>query len=90
MAILLLLLILLEYFRNRGEGCGIPVIFWIEIFFVILLTKSIFDLNVIWVMRVSYRMRMPFFITSWIIFTTGLAAWTVYGYFLYFSDRNDC
>uniref|UniRef100_A0A7S3FZK8 RING-type domain-containing protein n=1 Tax=Strombidium rassoulzadegani TaxID=1082188 RepID=A0A7S3FZK8_9SPIT len=88
--ILLILLLVLEYFRNNGNQCGIPLLFWLEIFFVIALSRSIFNLNIIWIVRYRYNWRIPFYIGSFLFFTALLVAWIIYGYVLYFSPDNDC
>ena len=36
--ILAIIIVVLEYFKHHGNQCGIAVYFWLEIFFVILLT----------------------------------------------------
>jgi hypothetical protein len=88
--ILLLLILIFEYYKSYGNQCGIPLVLWIEIFFIILLTKSFFNLNIIWISRFYYSWRVPFLIVSWVLFTGALVGWIIYGYVLYFSDSNDC
>lgn len=89
-SILLIIVLICEICRHNTKGCGIPVIFWIEIFFVIWLTKSTFGLNIIWILRTHYQYRIHFYIITWLIFTAILVAWIIYGYVIYFSDDNDC
>ena len=89
-SILLIIVLICELSRRGNKGCGIPVIFWIEIFFVIWLSKSTFGLNIIWILRTHYEYRIHFYIITWLLFTAILVAWIIYGYVIYFSDDNDC
>lgn len=89
-SILLIIILITEISRRNSKGCGIPVILWIEIFFIIYLTKSTFGLNIIWILRTHYDYRIHFYIFTWLLFTAILVAWIIYGYIIYFSDDNDC
>ena len=53
-SILLVIVLITEICRRNSEGCGIPVILWIEIFFIIVFIKSTFGLNIIWILRYQY------------------------------------
>jgi hypothetical protein len=40
-----IIILILEYYRVNGSQCGIPVVFWIEFVFILLLVQSAFALN---------------------------------------------
>lgn len=88
--ILAVIIVILEYFKHHGNSCGIPLLLWIEIFFIILLTQSTFRLNLLWIMRVNPDARVWFFIIVFIVWWFFISVWTVYGYIIYSSDDNDC
>ena len=90
MALVLITVLVIEVFRADGETCGIPLYLWIEVFFIIWGSKSVFDLNLIWIVRYRHRWIPEFLILSFLITCAALAGWTIYGYCIYFSDNNDC
>ena len=71
-------------------SCGIPVITWVEIFFVIYLGMSIFGLFLLIVLYNCYNDHIKWQIGLYVTFGVLLLAWTIYGYVIYFSDDNDC
>jgi hypothetical protein len=88
--ILLIIILIAEFYKKTGVSCGIPVITWVEIFFVIYLGMSIFGLFLLIVLYNCYNDTMKWQIGLYVTFGVLLLAWTIYGYVIYFSDDNDC
>jgi len=86
-----LLVLISDIYRVKTDPCGIDVIFWCEIFFALLLAKTImvffawFAIN-----SCSGTCISKYYITMSILFGVLIFGWVVYGSVLYFSDDNDC
>ena len=80
-----------EVYRQRGIECGIPVILWVEIFFILYLgSQIIMNALFLFVLHHDWNGRMKYLIASYIVFAIIILAWTIYGYVLYFGSDNDC
>lgn len=88
--ILLIILLIAEYYKKTGVSCGIPVILWVEIFFAIYLGLFIFNLFMLIVLYNCYNDHIKYQIAMYIVFGVLLFAWLIYGYVIYFSEDNDC
>ena len=91
-----LTLVLIVYFfesaKDSGAICGIPVIWWSEIWFLIALCTS--DLMMISsLVAWCYKDPNKEFEANEIVFPFAfftMTAWTSYGFVLYTSDDNNC
>ena len=63
---------------------------WIIAFFVIWLSKSLFNLFKIPVLRRNYENRVSFSATLFVIMNGFLVIWLIVGNVFWFSDNNDC
>jgi hypothetical protein len=88
--ILLIIILIAEFYKKTGVSCGIPVITWVEIFFVIYLGMSVLALFLLIVLYNCYNDMLKWQIGFYVFFGVLLLAWTIYGYVIYFSDDNDC
>jgi len=87
---LLIIVLIAEYYKKSGVSCGIPVITWVEIFFVIYLGMSICGLFLLIVLYTCYNDHVKWQIGLYVTFGLLLLGWTIYGYVIYFSADNDC
>ena len=88
--LLVIVILILEYYKKSGNKCGIPLYLWIEIWFVIFFTQSTIRLNVLWIQRCRPNAVLPFIIIVFVIWLFFYAIWSVYGFYIYSSDDNDC
>jgi hypothetical protein len=76
---------------KKHQGCGIPVYWWIIIYFLIALIAIT---GLLFVPCCFTRERssciLPALISLFLIQLWGQAIWSIYGHSLYFSDDNDC
>ena len=80
-----------EYYRKTDEVCGIPVIWWSEIFIIIYLFQGILQINVIWMARTQFFELVPLYqILVPVTIMFAISGWTIYGIVLFNSKKNDC
>jgi hypothetical protein len=78
-----------EAWRRTHEGCGFPLLLWIEIFFGILLFWEC--LHLINICLLNHPDVQSVYIPTYNFFIAFLAGgWVIWGYMLYFSEQNDC
>jgi heme/copper-type cytochrome/quinol oxidase subunit 4 len=82
--------LILEIARNTTEGCGIPVIPFLEVFFIAVCIQGIIGLVYLIILRRCYSSRFIFKIVMAIIFLIIIVAIIIWGYIIYFSEENDC
>ena len=88
--ILVVLILVCEITRRRGNHCGIPVQIWVELIFIILLVYVLLTLNELWIIRCNRRAVIPHALILGVLFLIVLSALTIWGYVIYFSDDNNC
>ena len=77
--------------KNESEGCGIDVFFWLQVHLGLVLLGGILFLPVLCYLRYNHPAKaLCMFLVIALILLIAIAAWIVYGYFIYFSDNNDC
>lgn len=81
---------ILDSYNYKEHQCGIPVIWWIQVLFLISYGKGIVDLNLIWIARVRYSWVLRYRILSMLCQSVLGMVWTIYGFQLYFSADNNC
>jgi len=89
--ICVIIIIAAELSKNK-EPCGINVIFWVEIFWIIILVRSVLVLQIVWIVRCEVS-PVFIFIYYGVVYVLALivaVAWLIYGYTIYFSPENDC
>ena len=91
MAMLSGIILLLETNAKLGvRSCGIPIVFWLDIFFLLFGLRSFGQLMKIYVIRNFYS-RVVYFDVMKLVFIDGfLIGWLIYGNFLYYSPKNNC
>jgi hypothetical protein len=89
--VLILIITIIELCHYYGNNCGIPLHLWLDVYFIIIFSRAIF---IDWfdVFIIGYR---PFWMFDWecikiALILTVIVAWLIYGYFIYFSDDNNC
>ena len=90
MLLLLLFEWILQDYKREVHGCGIPVIWWIQVLFVIQYGRVLIDLNLLWIVRIRRNWALWFRLLTFFLQQFLSATWTIYGMNLYFSDKNDC
>ncbi len=89
--VLIFIITIIELCHHFGSDCGIPVHLWLDVYFIIVFIRY---LTIDWldVFVVGYR---PFWMFDWecikiSLVLTATVAWIIYGYYIYFSDDNNC
>ena len=80
----------LEYYRRHDNDCGIPVKWWVEIWFIIPLCFLFLQLQELWMLKCCRTWVMPYMITCIVLYLLAFAVLTLHGLGIYFSDDNDC
>lgn len=88
--ILIVIIIICEVTRRRGNKCGIPVQLWVELVFIILLVYVLLTLNELWIIRCNRGCVIPHAIILVAVLLLAYAALTIWGYVIYFDDDNNC
>ena len=70
--------------------CGIPILNWEIVFFIILGLKSVGNLIRILLIRNFSRFNTVYSIVSYIIIDGFYIGWLIYGNILFYSSKNDC
>ena len=90
-----LLFFVITYFGeyvNVENLCGIPVISWIEGFFIVICSlgcSMVIMMAVALITRDSNKTGIALFVLIFIWLYT-MAGWTIYGYKLFNSEENNC
>jgi len=85
----LIIIIVAEWWRRTHTACGIPVVLWCEIAFVILLVTEFLQLPILCMLQNPGRI-VCYVATYMIIALLVFFGWIIYGYSIYFADENDC
>ena len=72
------------------KGCGIPVREWLIGFFVLYFSRSSFQMIKIAVLTHAYEWRTVYDVCAFTVTNGCMGGWIVYGFVLYYSDKNDC
>lgn len=70
--------------------CGIPVLSWLEVFFLIFGVRSLSQLLRIYVIRNFYSFRAKYEIGRLVVIDGAIIGWLIYGNALYYSKKNNC
>jgi hypothetical protein len=82
---------LLQINKNLAKrDCGIPIVQWLDIFFMLFGLRSLYQLMKIWVIRHFYSRIFCFDIAKLVFVDGFMVAWLVYGNYLYYSPKNNC
>ena len=81
---------MLEYYRRHDHDCGIPVKWWVEIWFIIPAVYLFLQLQELWILKCARSSVIPYAITCYVLLLLAYAVLTMYGLAIYFSDDNDC
>lgn len=85
----MLILILIIHF-GKNASCGIPILTWTIVYFVILGVRSIANFLKIFVIRFWVQHLNRYSLWSFIIVDGTFLGWLIYGNFIFYSDANDC
>ena len=88
--ILICIIFTIEFFHAKGHECDIPLYLWLDIFFAIVVLKALMEVNMFWIVRCKPNWLVGFAALVFVIWLAILSAWIIYGYFIYFSDYNNC
>lgn len=80
----------LYYCEQNMAKCGIPVRWWLEIFFIMYFSRSSFQMIKILVLSYLYEWKTWYDIGAFTVTNGCMAGWLIYGFVLYYSDANDC
>lgn len=75
---------------KKKTSCGIPVMYWLEMFFIIFGLRSLSQLARIYVIQNFYRFRQRYELSRLVLIDGAIIAWLVYGNTLFYSKKNDC
>lgn len=76
--------------QGKIVKCGIPEVFWLQVFFILFGVRSFCNLMKIYVMRYMPRSGIRYEILKLVTIDGCLLGWLVYGNMIYFSEKNDC
>jgi len=85
----LVIIIILEWQRQTKPGCGIPVVLWCEVTFIIFFVQELLKLPILCMLRHPGRIE-KYMITVILVILVVAISWIIYGYTIYFSDENNC
>lgn len=88
--ILLIIIIVVDYFRRNGHQCGIPVQLWVELVLIIALIFTILNLNELWIIRCNRNALIPYTLIMGALAILVYSVMTIWGYVIYYSDDNNC
>ena len=88
--ILIIIIVLLDYFRRNGHSCGIPVQIWVELVFIVALIFTLLNLNELWIMRCNRAAVIPYTLISAAVLLLIYSILVIWGYVIYYSDDNNC
>lgn len=89
----LLGIILLFIHMNSKIGkqtCGIPVAWWLEIFFSIIVVRSLYQLMKIYVIKYFYSWTLCYDVSKIVMIDGFMIGWLIYGNIIYYSPENNC
>ena len=72
------------------KGCGIPVREWLIGITALFFSKSTWQVIKIAVLTYCYEYKNFYDYTAFVVSNGALAGWIIYGYVIYYSDKNDC
>ena len=75
---------------HQEVKCGIPLVNWLNIFFIAFGARSLGNLARIYVIKNMRRKVMHYEIFRLLVIDGFLLAWIFYGNKLYYSKENDC
>ena len=84
-----LVLMLILHF-GRKVDCGIPIVRWCVVYFLLLGLRSMANFAKILVVRRYYRYSNLYSIMSFIAIDGGFLLWLLYGNLLFYSEKNVC
>ena len=70
--------------------CGIPILMWHEVLFVLFGVRSFMNLLKIYIIRNFYSRRNYYNFMRFVIIDGLIIVWLVYGNMLYYSVKNNC
>lgn len=70
--------------------CGIPILYWCNIYMFLLVLRSVFGYAKLFVSRFYNSYANVFSFASFFTIDGALLVWLIYGNKLYFSSENDC
>lgn len=87
--IFILLVVLAEWWRQTKDSCGIPVVLYAEIFFILITISYLAQIIMTCCCRITLRTVVcaTVMVVLWILVYIGLIIW---GFVIWTSDKNDC
>ena len=79
-------------YRLEGESCGIPIIWWSEVYLYIVSGLSLVGLLVTVTALASFNQKLTKSMLAFgmIVVCVVLVCWTCYGFSLFISEEDDC
>lgn len=87
---LIVILVQSQTASGHRKTCGIPINYWLNVFFALYACRSLCNLLKIYVIRNFYHAVLVYDILRVILIDGSLCAWIVYGNQLYYSKANNC
>lgn len=86
----IVIIYLLELSINYQKGCGIPIKQWLIGFTALFFSRSTWQVIKIAVLTYYYEYKNIYDIFAFTVSNGLMFCWIIYGYALYYSDKNDC
>ena len=88
--LIIIWILICEYAKNGGHHeCGIPVVLFCEVWLAAVFCFPLLLILIIWIQR-RPRLIISLLFFGFLILYTFIAAWTIWGWYIYFQDENDC
>jgi len=85
----LVVIIVAEWWRRTHTGCGIPVVLFCEVVFILGFVNELLLIPILCMTGNAVRIGIYYSIVS-VSFLLVFIGWVIYGYVIYFSDDNNC
>lgn len=86
----LIMLMMSTGLQGKHTTCGIPIRFWLNVFFGVFGVRSASNLVKIWVIKHFYNSVVVFDVLKLLLIDGFLIGWLVYGNQIYYSRSNNC
>lgn len=81
----------LKWQKENTEGCGIDVYTWLQVFLSLVTLGACILLPILCCLMTMHPLNaLSCALLGICLLTVAIATWIVYGYYIYFSDDNDC
>ena len=79
-----------QLYTRKPQTCGIPINYWLNVFFALYGVRSLCNLLKIFVIRNFYTYVTAYDVLRMVLIDGAICCWIVYGNHLYYSKANNC